>query len=56
MQADKQSCKKLLTRNDVDTAFEARDLEDEVDIEDLGLKINNIEKVTTEFKGKNTAQ
>lgn len=46
LQEDKQSCKKIPSHvNDVDHAFEARDLEDDVDIEDLAYKINQIQKV-----------
>lgn len=46
LQEDKQSCKKIISHvNDVDHAFEARDLEDDVDIEDLGYKIGEIQKV-----------
>lgn len=46
LQEDKQSCKKISHHeNDVGPAFEARDLENDVDIEDLGFKIGEIQKV-----------
>lgn len=51
LQPDKQSCKKIDSSygnsNEGGNAFEARDLENDVDIEDLGFKISNIEKVGT---------
>lgn len=53
LQQNKQSCKKVDTSysgsNEGGNAFEARDLENDVDIEDLGLKISNIEKVIILF-------
>lgn len=48
LQADQQSCKKniRLYGDDGDgNAFEARDLENDVDTENLSAKINNLEKV-----------
>lgn len=48
LQADQQSCKKnvRLYGDDGDgNAFEARDLENDVDTDDLSAKINNLEKV-----------
>lgn len=49
LQADKQSCKKLANAYGLagrsDDAFEARDLENDVEYSDLNSKINNIEKV-----------
>lgn len=42
---DKQSCKKLSTGRE-DSAFEAKDLENDVDYEQLSSKISKIEKVT----------
>lgn len=44
LMGDKQSCKKLSTGLD-DTAFEAKDLENDVDYEHLSSKISKIEKV-----------
>lgn len=47
LQSDRQSCKKIDTsfgNDDTDTAFEARDLENNVD-NDLYIRLNTIEKV-----------
>lgn len=46
LQLDKQSCKKIsISRNSEGDAFEAKDLENDVDYSDLNAKINNIEQV-----------
>lgn len=49
LQPDRQSCKKIDTsfgNDDIGTAFEARDLENDVDnVDDMVLRMNNIEKV-----------
>lgn len=48
LQSDRQSCKKIDTsfgNDDIGTAFEARDLENDVDTDDMDSRINNIEKV-----------
>lgn len=49
LSSDKQSCKKIDTtfgNGDTGTAFEARDLENDVDSEnDLATRMHNIEKV-----------
>lgn len=48
LQPDRQSCKKIDTsfgNDDIGTAFEARDLENDVDTDDMDSRINNIEKV-----------
>lgn len=47
---DKQSCKKLSTGQD-DSAFEAKDLENEVDYDQLNSKISRIEKVRLDSVG-----
>lgn len=40
---DRQSCKKIAPQDDA--AFEAKDLENDIDYEELSSKINKIEKV-----------
>lgn len=49
LHSDRQSCKKIDTsfgNDDSDTAFEARDLENDVDNDDnLAARMNSIEKV-----------
>lgn len=49
LHSDRQSCKKIDTsfgNDDSDTAFEARDLENDVDNDDnLSARMNSIEKV-----------
>lgn len=46
LQEDKESCKRIARHeNDVGPAFEARDLENDVDIDDLGTKIIDLQKV-----------
>lgn len=44
LMGDKQSCKKISVGRD-DSAFEAKDLENDVDYEQLSSKISKIEKV-----------
>lgn len=44
LQADKQSCRKIIGYGG-DNAFEARDMENDIDYEEINVKINNIEKV-----------
>lgn len=48
LMGDKQSCKKL--NGGDDSAFEARDLENDVDYEQLSSKISKIEKVCRDVK------
>lgn len=53
LHSDRQSCKKIdssFGNDDSDTAFEARDLENDVDTDDLATRINNIEKVSVKLK------
>lgn len=47
LQADKQSCRKIISYGvgGDDNAFEARDMENDIDYEEISVKINNIEKV-----------
>ncbi|XP_065094255.1 EGF-containing fibulin-like extracellular matrix protein 1 [Ochlerotatus camptorhynchus] len=43
LQADRHSCKKIETTNDV--AFEARDMENDVDYDSLDTRLNKLEKI-----------
>lgn len=53
LHSDRQSCKKIdssFGNDDTGTAFEARDLENDVDNDDMATRINNIEKVSAKRK------
>lgn len=55
LHSDRQSCKKIdssFGNDDTGTAFEARDLENDVDTDDLAIRMNNIEKVSAKVKAK----
>lgn len=49
LQTDKQSCRKIIGFGG-DNAFEARDMENDVDYEEINVKISNIEKVSLKMK------
>lgn len=52
LQSDRQSCRKIdlvFGRDDTGTAFEARDLENDLDNDDLATRMHNIEKVKIEY-------
>ncbi|XP_055321584.1 uncharacterized protein LOC129577851 [Sitodiplosis mosellana] len=56
LHSDRQSCKKIdssFGNDDTGTAFEARDLENDVDSEDLVIRMNNIEKLMITEKERN---